>query len=73
MTEIDVAQDLNTVAEQVQKLNTQLQEINNQRTVLVQQIQNLNGVLMYLRGKEVDFEPVNETVVDEDTDTTEES
>jgi hypothetical protein len=71
MTEIDVVQDLNTVTEQVQKLNSQLQETNNQSAVLVQQIQNLNGVLMYLRGKEVSSEPVNETVVEDSSNSEE--
>ena len=51
MAEIDVAQDLGTVTEQVQKMGAQLQEMDSQRAVLVQQFQNLNGVLMYLRGK----------------------
>lgn len=73
MTEIDVAQDLNTVSEQVQKLNLQLQEMDSQRTILLQQFQNLNGVLMYLRGKSMSSEPVGEPVVDENTNTTEES
>jgi hypothetical protein len=50
-----------------------LQEMDSQRVVLVQQIQNLNGVLMYLRGKSIPSEPVGEPVVDEDTNTTEES
>ena len=73
MTEIDVAQDLNTVSEQVQNLGVQLQEMDSQRVVLVQQIQNLNGVLMYLRGKSIPSEPVDKPVVDENTNTTEES
>ena len=71
MTEIDVAQDLNTVSEQVQNLGVQLQEMDSQRVVLVQQIQNLNGVIMYLRGKEVSSEPVNETVVEDSSNSEE--
>ena len=73
MTEIDVVQDLNTVSEQVRNLGVQLQEMDSQRVVLIQQIQNLNGVLMYLRGKSTPSEPVDEPVVDEDTSATEES
>ena len=73
MTEIDVVQDLNTVSEQVRNLGVQLQEMDSQRVVLIQQIQNLNGVIMYLRGKSAPSEPVGEPVVDEDTNTTEES
>ena len=52
MADIDVTQDLVTVAEQLQKLVIQLQELDGHRANLAQQIQNLNGVSMYLRGKE---------------------
>ena len=52
MAEIDVSSDLAAVTEQIQKAITELQELDNKRQVLAQQIQNLNGVAMYLRGKE---------------------
>ena len=52
MAEIDITQDLVSVTDQLQKLITQLQELDGQRANLAQQIQNLNGVAMYLRGKE---------------------
>ena len=52
MAEIDVTQDLSLVTEQIQKAIGELQELDNKRQVLAQQIQNLNGVAMYLRGKE---------------------
>ena len=51
MAEIDVVQDLESVSEQLQKLSVQLQELDGNRQILAQQIQNLNGVAMYLRGK----------------------
>ena len=52
MAEIDVVQDLESVSEQIQKLVAELQELDGNRQILTQQIQNLNGVAMYLRGKE---------------------
>ncbi len=52
MAEIDIPQDLAAVTEQIQKAITELQELDSKRQVLAQQIQNLNGVAMYLRGKE---------------------
>jgi len=52
MAEIDVAQDLATVSEQIQKAVSELQELDGKRQALAQQIQNLNGIAMYLRGKE---------------------
>ena len=52
MADIDVAQDLATVSEQIQKAVAELQELDGKRQTLAQQIQNLNGIAMYLRGKE---------------------
>ena len=52
MADIDIAQDLATVSEQIQKAVAELQELDSKRQTLVQQIQNLNGIAMYLRGKE---------------------
>ena len=64
MAEIDVSSDLAAVTEQIQKAITELQELVNKRQVLAQQIQNLNGVAMYLRGKT----PPENVEVSEDTD-----
>ncbi|SVA70201.1 uncharacterized protein METZ01_LOCUS123055 [marine metagenome] len=64
MAEIDVPQDLVAVTEQMQKAITELQELDSQRQMLAQQIQNLNGVAMYLRGKT----PPENVEVSEDTD-----
>ena len=66
MAEIDIPQDLAAVTEQIQKAITELQELDSKRQVLAQQIQNLNGVAMYLRGKETsDISPIEN---DEDTE-----
>jgi len=71
MAEIDITQDLVSVTDQLQKLITQLQELDGQRANLAQQIQNLNGVAMYLRGKEGPeigpFSPGGEDTDDKET------
>ena len=71
MAEIDITQDLVSVTDQLQKLITQLQELDGQRANLAQQIQNLNGVAMYLRGKEtpegIPFTPGDGATDDKET------
>ena len=52
MAEIDVSSDLSAVTEQIKSALADLQELDSKRQNLAQQIQNLNGVAMYLRGKE---------------------
>ena len=52
MAEVNVEQDLAAIVEQVETLAKQLQNLDQQRGQIVQQIQNLNGVAMYLRGKQ---------------------
>ena len=49
--EVNVQEDLNAVNDQLQKLVEELNKVSAARENLVQQIQNLNGVAMYLRGK----------------------
>ena len=68
MSDIDVEQDLTQVNQQLEQLVTQLNQINNQREQLTQQIHNLNGIAMYLRGKQ----PENSAEVSEDFTLTEE-
>ena len=51
MPEINVEQDLNAVNDQIGKLVEELNKVNSARENLIQQVQNLNGVAMYLRGK----------------------
>ena len=66
MAEIDVSSDLSAVTAQIQKGLEELKELDSQRQTLAQQIQNLNGVAMYLRGKEdPDISPIEN---DEDTE-----
>jgi len=66
MVEIDISSDLEAVTEQIQKGIEELQELDGKRQQLAQQIQNLNGVAMYLRGKETsDISPIEN---DEDTE-----
>ena len=52
MPEIDVDQDLAQVNQQLEQLVAQANELNTQRESLMQQIHNLNGIAMYLRGKQ---------------------
>ena len=52
MADINITQDLEAVTEQLKTSLAQLQEVDAQRQQLAQQIQNLNGIAMYLRGKE---------------------
>ena len=49
---IDISADLEVVTVQLDRGIEELQELDNKRQQLAQQIQNLNGVAMYLRGKE---------------------
>ncbi len=66
MAEIDVSSDLSAVTAQIQKGLEELKELDSQRQTLAQRIQNLNGVAMYLRGKEdPDISPIEN---DEDTE-----
>lgn len=52
MAEVNVTQDLEAVTMQLQTLIAELQELDQKRVQVAQQIQNLNGVAMYLRGKQ---------------------
>lgn len=51
MMDIDVQGDLGVVQTQLNDLVTELNKINTQREQLMQQIHNMNGIAMYLRGK----------------------
>ena len=52
MAEINIPNDLEQVNKQLEDLVGQLNTINTQREQLTQQIHNLNGIAMYLRGKQ---------------------
>ena len=60
--EVNVQEDLNAVSDQITKLVEELNRISAARENLMQQIQNLNGVGMYLRGK---LPPEEQSVVEQ--------
>ena len=66
MADIDVDQDLTQVNQQLEQLVAQANELNTQRESLMQQIHNLNGIAMYLRGKQQEGEPESLNGVAED-------
>ena len=57
MADIDVEQDLTQINTQLEQLVAQANELNQQRETLMQQIHNLNGIAMYLRGKQQEEQP----------------
>ena len=57
MADIDVEQDLVQINTQLEELVAKANELNTQRENLMQQIHNLNGIAMYLRGKQQEHEP----------------
>tara|TARA_Y100000310_G_scaffold286359_1_gene310454 strand:- start:217 stop:468 length:252 start_codon:yes stop_codon:yes gene_type:complete len=68
MPDINVEADLTTVNDQIVKLVDDLNKINANREQLIQQVQNLNGVAMYLRGKLQTSEEVAPSVLTEETE-----
>ena len=62
MADIDLEQDLAQVNQQLEQLVAQANELNTQRESLMQQIHNLNGIAMYLRGKQQENESPNGVV-----------
>ena len=71
MADIDVEQDLTQINTQLEQLVAQANELNTQRETLMQQIHNLNGIAMYLRGKQEE-QPVSTNGVVEELELTEE-
>ena len=49
--EVDIKEDLTNITGQLGQLGQELDKINTARNNLIGQIQNLQGVAMYLRGK----------------------
>ena len=68
--EVNVQEDLNAVNDQLQKLVEELNRVSAARENIMQQVQNLNGVAMYLRGKLPPEEQVEvgEGIVQEETE-----
>ena len=52
--DIDINSDLEQVTTQIEAMVGQLTKLNNDRDSLAQQIHNLNGIAMYLRGKQTE-------------------
>tara|TARA_R110002012_G_scaffold292980_2_gene488384 strand:+ start:261 stop:476 length:216 start_codon:yes stop_codon:yes gene_type:complete len=52
MIDVDVTKDLEVVMAEINKIAAELQTLDNNRVQMAQQIQQLNGVAMYLRGKQ---------------------
>jgi len=70
--EVNVQEDLNMVNDQLQKLVEELNKVSQARENIIQQVQNLNGVAMYLRGKLPPEEQTATEVDSESLDRTEE-
>ena len=51
MMDINIQADLEVVQKQLEDLVSELNKVNTQREQLTQQIHNMNGIAMYLRGK----------------------
>ena len=71
MADIDIGNDLEQVNTQLEQLVGQLNQVNTQREQLTQQIHNLNGIAMYLRGKQGE-EPFAPNGIAEDLERTSE-
>ena len=71
MADIDVEQDLTQINTQLEQLVAQANELNTQRETLMQQIHNLNGIAMYLRGKQQAEQPESTNGVVEDLERSE--
>ena len=74
MADIDVANELEIVTQELTKMVEEAQKVEGNLKQISQQIQQLNGVAMYLRGKQpatpVGSEDSSEA--DMETDTTQE-
>jgi hypothetical protein len=64
MPDIDVEQDLAHINIQLEDLVAQVNRLNQDRESLMQQVHNLNGIAMYLRGKQQEGESTNGVVED---------
>jgi len=64
MADINVETDLQAVTEKMEVLVTELNKVNAHREQIVSQVQNLQGVIMYLRGKTAPEEDSSEIQVE---------
>jgi peptidoglycan hydrolase CwlO-like protein len=67
MADVNVEQDLESVMGEIKRLVAEAQTLEATRTQLTQQIQQLNGVAMYLRGKQPEAVEVKEQAEPETT------
>jgi hypothetical protein len=76
MVDINVESDLEAIRRQIETLGEELRKVELARENLAQQITNLNGVAMYLRGKiatdDTDVEVVEEEDLERSVETPEE-
>ena len=68
MADINVEGDLTSINGQIVQLIDELNKVNAARENLMQQVQKLNGIAMYLRGKD---EVANGTNIAEDLERSE--
>ena len=71
MADINIQQDLAQVTSQIEAMVGQLTKLNTERDSLAQQIHNLNGIAMYLRGKfgeETPSESDSTEITEDDSD-----
>mgnify|MGYP003633826332 CR=1 FL=1 len=74
MADIDVANELEIVTQELTKMVEEAQKVEGNLKQISQQIQQLNGVAMYLRGKQPATPAGSEedSEADMETDTTQE-
>ena len=65
MADINVGEDLDLINDQISKLIEELNTLDSNRNAIVQQVQNFQGVAMYLRGKQEPIEGENDSEVAE--------
>ena len=67
--DINVTEDLSILTNQIQQKKAELEQLTTKREQLTQEIHHLNGVAMYLRGKQqsaVEEPPPDDTNNEED-------
>lgn len=62
MVEVDVDAELQVVENQISVYMGKLSELNAQREQVIQQINNLHGIAMYLRGKQESEESESDSI-----------
>jgi len=69
-----VGEDLIALENEVQKLRTQMADLDSQRVAISNRIQNVIGAIAYIKGKLPEEAPIIEDTAEEESkDTTEEN